>query len=133
MVINGEKSVIYGLNKIASLNNFSISTTPDDYQLFTKDGVIESYDANDKMFAKETGKCVNNDKKSNIFIKAEANDFDINTLTDTSLTVLATDTIKFNNGQKRVLVPATFAGVTNENTKSVIIGFKMISKRFLFI
>ena len=49
LVINGGKSVIYDQNKIASLNNFSISTTPDDYQLFTKDGVIESYDATENV------------------------------------------------------------------------------------
>ena len=59
---DGQKSVIYGSNKIASLNNFSISTTPDDHQLFTEDEVIESYNDIDKMSAKGTWKFVDNDK-----------------------------------------------------------------------
>ena len=58
------------------------------------------------MSAKGTWKFVNNDKKLNIFIEVEANDFDINTLTDTSsdysITVLATDAAN-NNGQKAYL------------------------------
>ena len=33
---------------------------------------------------------------------------------------------------KKVLVTTAFAGVTNENTKSVTIGFKMIPKWSLF-
>jgi hypothetical protein len=132
LIVDGKKSVIYGTNKIKSPNNFSISTTPDDYQLFTKEGITEFYDASDKTTGKGTWKFVDSDKKLNIFIEDEANDFDLNLLTDNSLdysiTVLAADAAKANKGQVGVLITAAFAGVTTADTKSITMGFKMIPK-----
>ncbi len=132
LIVDGKKSVIYGPNKITSPNNFSLIITSNDYQLFKKEGVLENYDDTDKATTKGTWKFVDSDKKLNVFIEGQANDFDLNTLTDTSLdyslTVLAADAAKATEGQKGVLITAAFAGVTNANTKSITMGFKMIPK-----
>jgi hypothetical protein len=132
LIVDGKKSVIYGPNKITAPNNFSISATPNDYQVFSKDGVFQNYDDTDKATTKGTWKFVDSDKKLNIVSDGQSNDFDINVLTDASLdyslTVLAADAAKATDGQKGVLITAAFAGVTNSTSKSITMGFKMIPK-----
>ena len=132
LIVDGKKSVLYGPNKIIAPNNFSLIITSNDYQLFKKEGVLEDYDDTDKATTKGTWKFVDSDKKLNIFIEGETNDFDLKTLTDTSLeyslTVLTADAAKATDGQKEVLITAAFAGVTTKDSKSITMGFKMIPK-----
>jgi hypothetical protein len=132
LVVDGKKSVIYGPNKITSPNNFTIDVTPNDYQIFLKDGTLEDYQETDKITTKGTWKFIDNDKKINLFSGGQTSDFDLNDLTDKtldySLTVLLADAANATDGQKGVIITAAFAGVTTKTSKSITMGFKMIPK-----
>ena len=132
VIVDGKKSVLYGPGQITLPPTFSLDITPNDYKLFTKEGNYEEYDDTDKKTIKGTWKFLNSDKQLNISNSAENNDFTINDITDKtldySLSINVADVATATQGQKNVLIVASFAGVATKSSKSITLGTKLTAK-----
>jgi hypothetical protein len=129
--IDTKKTVIFGAGKPANLT-VEVDARPEDYYLFTKEGVLEVYSSTDKKTTKGTWKFLNSEAQVQLSYDGYVLVFDIVELTDKSLNILFTvnmaNLAKESDGVKAIVLVAGFGGLITKDSKVVKYGEKFVAK-----
>jgi hypothetical protein len=129
--IDGKKTIIAGVGAATNLTA-TITTSPNNYFTFSKDGKLEAYTEDKKGIGKtETGtwKFLSNETQVQMLYGAYDYKLDIASLSDKVAEVVTPKILMANLGaetdtNKQIVLAGAFAGLVDNNTKEVKFGMK---------
>lgn len=128
--VDGKKTIVYGNNKTPNIK-VEFLTTPNDYFLFEKAGILTVYKDNKKITSKGTWKFANSEKQVELTNPPSTVLYDIDNLNEKtmelSFTVVMANLDKEAVEKQTIIAVAAFGDVIKETSKKVKYTMRLVA------